>query len=468
LLAITVRNPNPNTSLIRVYIDDPLPEGIRAIWNAAKKGGIHSDTPAGCNDTLNLTMADYVAPGLIASGYGTGSLYGGNSRYDATLPPNFGPCTVRFEVYDDDYLAGQQINEATISSANLGGSTATAPINVTFSTTFVWSGLGGNANLSNPANWVGGVAPPPGADLVFPDTATQKNVTVDVGTTFGLVLIGPAGGYTFSGDVFNIAFAIGVSGSADFAAQLGVLVQAQLIIDIDAGRIFNLSGGIDVSAGGKAYIASHGTANITGPLALDGNLNFGGSGTTFLNGPYSGTTGSIGVGDGKLEIGANYPFPLTIGAPGTVSGTGGVGSTVNSGILRPGSGVLPFGGFTVGGSFEAKLQFDSGPPSDLPVLQISAASALRPPAGEDAVALGASSKLTVSGSATLAGTLEIEFDSLPTVGAAYTVVSAGNITGRFQRTRTTPSAVFGEVGYTNTTATYTVTETAGIFRDGFE
>ena len=39
--------------------------------------------------------------------------------------------------------------------------------------TRIWNGLGGNDNWGNAGNWVGGIAPGPGEDLVFPPGAAR-------------------------------------------------------------------------------------------------------------------------------------------------------------------------------------------------------------------------------------------------------------------------------------------------------
>jgi hypothetical protein len=43
----------------------------------------------------------------------------------------------------------------------------------------IWSGLAPTDHWTSDSNWVGGVAPKPGDDLIFPTTASQKTNTND-------------------------------------------------------------------------------------------------------------------------------------------------------------------------------------------------------------------------------------------------------------------------------------------------
>jgi autotransporter-associated beta strand protein len=61
----------------------------------------------------------------------------------------------------------------------------------------VWSGAGVNTLFSNPANWVGGVAPIAGQDVTFPAGVTLTLVTVSAPVTVGTVEFDAA--YTLSG-----------------------------------------------------------------------------------------------------------------------------------------------------------------------------------------------------------------------------------------------------------------------------
>src|SRR5262245_35501522 len=69
--------------------------------------------------------------------------------------------------------------------------------------TDIWTGAVDNI-WTRAANWEGGVAPVPGDDLVFPDTATRFTPAnnFDVGTTFNSITIGAAG-YDLIGNALN-------------------------------------------------------------------------------------------------------------------------------------------------------------------------------------------------------------------------------------------------------------------------
>lgn len=66
----------------------------------------------------------------------------------------------------------------------------------------------------------------------------------------------------------------------------------------------------------------------------------------------------------------------------------------------------------------------------------------------------------------------MDFSALPAVGNNYTVIRNGTsnnmLSGTFGGLAIGPANVEGKLGYTPTTATFTVTATDGIFRDGFD
>ena len=165
------------------------------------------------------------------------------------------------------------------------------------------------------------------------------------------------------------------------------------------------------------------------------------------------------VGGGSLLVNNDFQslLPTGVDGPGLLGGIGSVGSVNSGGIVKPGNPTQPFGALTIGAVYDAE------PPA---ATWIEASSQLMK--SEDALASGISSKLVVNGNASLSGTLFMSFDALPGVGTSYQVIDAGSVTGRFVRTASSPSSVFGDVSYTGTTVTYTVTLTTGVFRDGFE
>src|SRR6516165_9858077 len=71
--------------------------------------------------------------------------------------------------------------------------------------TDIWSGAGGNNNWSNPANWVGNIAPHAGDDLVFPGGAARTSPANDfsANTTFNSITIAGST-YTLSGNAITL------------------------------------------------------------------------------------------------------------------------------------------------------------------------------------------------------------------------------------------------------------------------
>ncbi|MGN0887137.1 MAG: autotransporter-associated beta strand repeat-containing protein [Candidatus Spyradenecus sp.] len=130
---------------------------------------------------------------------------------------------------------------------------------LTLTTPNVWTGAGGDSNWSTAGNWSGNAVPADGAAVSFPDSPTNKTVTID--TEIAPSAIRVAGGYIFSG-----------SGS----------ITSKPAIAQSAGEVswslFPKAGSYDVASGATAIIAANsyyegrftgeGTVRATGALEL--------------------------------------------------------------------------------------------------------------------------------------------------------------------------------------------------------
>ncbi|MBR4172341.1 MAG: hypothetical protein IKR48_11880 [Kiritimatiellae bacterium] len=83
-------------------------------------------------------------------------------------------------------------------ATNSGDFTSEAKTVVT-GTPVKWTGLGGDNNMSNPANWEGGVVPVAGQDLDFTIATPLVPINADINATFGNVWLGDVEKTTFTG-----------------------------------------------------------------------------------------------------------------------------------------------------------------------------------------------------------------------------------------------------------------------------
>jgi autotransporter-associated beta strand protein len=310
--------------------------------------------------------------------------------------------------------------------------------------TRVWTGaaLGGNANWSAGANWVGGTAPSPGDDLVFPGGAKQIATSVNdfgTGTPFNSVTI-DGSGYALSGN--GISLGAGgltvnsAAGAGTDAINLGITLGAGASVTNTYAGVTLQMGPIDTGSGFALTFAGSGQINAVSGISDAGSVVKNGPGTLFVRfASYSGPTtlnagvvqveggttlgfGAITVNGGatlQLQGGASLSQPLTLNGSGV--GGGVVGST--GGALEASGGInYVTGPVTLGG--DATIGVDSGS-------AISVAGSTVDLAGHT---------LTVNS----AGTADL---GSPIIGSGNLVVNAALTTG--------PVGVFAAGTYTGTT-----------------
>ncbi len=203
-------------------------------------------------------------------------------------------------------------------------------------TTFVWTGLGADANWTTPGNWSGGgAAPLAGYTLVFGAGAAEKttNNNFPSGTTFA-ALVFQDSGYTLTGNNLKLSVGISSTSTAGGTDTVGVNVA------LTATETFNIAGTtlIDVTgtlSGTKLGITKTGT----GTLAYDSQAGNTYTGlTTVSGGTLQLETSNQIVDTASVTVNAGATFDLN-GHDETIANLTLTGGTVNTG-----SGTLTLSG----------------------------------------------------------------------------------------------------------------------------
>ncbi|RAI43714.1 hypothetical protein CH341_12825 [Rhodoplanes roseus] len=337
-------------------------------------------------------------------------------------------------------LSGTIINNGMLTKAGLGILTLTGANTYTGGTLV----LGGLINFSAANNFGTGAITLDGGGLQWA-TGTSTDISSRLGAigpnggtfdtngnavTFASDLSGTgsvtktgagtlslAGVNTYTGATIVSGGTLALSGAGSIAASSGVGIAAGAAFDISAttagATVTTLSGvaGSTVDLGGKTLTLSNASSTFAGDLTGSGGLTLA-AGFEMLTGA-STYTGATTIDGGLLYLGnggAITGSATTVNAGGTLAGTGTAGSvTVNSGgIFAPGSGT-PGSTMTVAGN----LALQSGA-----IYQV----ALDPTTASQA---------TVTGTATLAGTVQAYFAAGSYVRKSYTILSAGSRSGTF-------------------------------------
>ncbi|MFD2181302.1 autotransporter domain-containing protein [Rhodoplanes azumiensis] len=337
-------------------------------------------------------------------------------------------------------LSGTIINNGMLTKAGLGTLTLTGDNTYTGGTLV----LGGLINFSAANNFGTGQIWLDGGGLQWATGTTTdisgrlgaigpnggtfdtngNNVTFATGLTgtggitkAGAGTLALAGVSTYTGATLVNAGTLALTGSGSIAASNGVGIAAGATFDISAttagATITTLAGvaGSTVDLGGKTLTLSNASSTFAGDLTGPGGLTLA-AGVAMLTGA-STYTGATTVDGGLLYLGSGGAITgsaTTVNAGGTLAGTGTAGSvTVNSGgIFSPGAG-------TAGSSMAVagNLTFQTGA---IYQVQIDPSTA---------------SQAVVTGTATLAGTVQAYFAAGSYVSKSYTILTAGSRSGTF-------------------------------------
>ncbi|MBV8422672.1 MAG: autotransporter domain-containing protein [Hyphomicrobiales bacterium] len=317
------------------------------------------------------------------------------------------------------------------------------------------TGPGSTWNVGGPFGlFVGDTSVGPGALTIANGGVVNSTTSTIIGDVSGSSSVMVTG----TGSVLNAfnSLAIGGPGCGCTSPGIGTLTIAD-------GGVVNSPGGTSIGAGSTLNLGTGGlagaivtpaiandgqiVANFTDTLTLAaaisgaGTLSKAGPGTLILTGA-STYTGATTIDGGTLIVnGSIANSPVTVNAGATLAGTGTVGpTTINSGgIFAPGNSP---GTMTVAGN----LAFQSGA---LYLVQIDPSTA---------------SRANVSGSATLAGTVQAVFAPGSYLSHRYTILSAaGGRSGTFNTLTTTnlPAGFSASLSYTASDATLNIIAALG-------
>jgi len=199
---------------------------------------------------------------------------------------------------------------------------------------YTWTGKGSDALWSDANNWVDGVVPPAGADLLFPKAAQQTATIDDLGFSFNSITV--QGSYSISGS------ALTVTGS--FVVRQGTLtidnattISGFLTIDEGGTLVVNSDGTLDdqntitvsddswLDVQGSLTVEASALLDIAGTVAVDAPNTGGGAGNLNNLGTITVESGgnleNIGTlnDQNTIVVGANGA--LADGAQGVTSGT---------------------------------------------------------------------------------------------------------------------------------------------------
>ena len=156
--------------------------------------------------------------------------------------------------------------------------------------TYTWTGAGVNNQWSTGANWLGGVAPTGGGDLVFPATAAQFSTVNDFapGTTFTSITFSGSG-YTIAGNSLSVIGQVDIGGGG--ATFLTGTISSGTITIVH-GSTFEISNEGNI---GSCSVVDNGVLEFYGS---DGTASgsISGTGSLFVL-PSSGYNGVILTGD---------------------------------------------------------------------------------------------------------------------------------------------------------------------------
>ena len=303
-------------------------------------------------------------------------------------------------------------------------------------------------SMSDGANWVGGVAPVDGDDVVFPSGVTQSVWTNDLPAVQRLNLVTLSGtGYNLGGGTFNLLAGVYNSGASNtFSAPIRASLPISLTSD-PVGAVLNLSGSMDPNG---QFIALEGAGNtfVSAPIIGTGDVGVGGPGAVTLS-VSPGFTGNLNVAGGVLYANVSVSQPISVFRAGLLRGTGPFGAVTvdDSGDVFPGTSATPaalsIASLTINGGF-IELAFAANNASYSSV--------------------NASGAVQLNG-----GTLKLDLATQPTVGTTFSslITAPGTITGCFGQATATPPNVFVKPQCTANAVSAIVVAVDGIFRNGF-
>jgi hypothetical protein len=289
------------TSSIGVTVDQTLTSIVVSPANASLRGGASQQCTASAQDQFGQPLSSQPEFTWSAT---QGSI-------DAT------------GLYTARYVGSME----TITAAG-GGLSGTATVTITVPT-LTWSGAGGDDLWSTPDNWVGGVAPSGGEQLVFSATTPVMAVNdYPSDTVFSSI--------TLTGTDFTLA-----GNQVALDASGGAIIQSMDSTNTVALPIRLLDDG--------AITVSAGSLTLSGPIQNDGHaltLDADALASLSVQGAISGSGSLRSSGGGQLSVsGPNTSFSgLTTLTGGTLSVADPTAMSAGGIVFAGGNMVLDFGG----------------------------------------------------------------------------------------------------------------------------
>ncbi|MBI3358313.1 MAG: autotransporter-associated beta strand repeat-containing protein [Nitrospirae bacterium] len=342
------------------------------------------------------------------------------------------------------WLRGECVLFGTLLALMLLPSYATAA-------TKTWSVTAGNANWATATNWVGGVAPVAGDDLVFPSGITGSSPTNNdfgSGTSFKALTF-QGGTYTVTGNSLTISNAAGISVSSTsgtITIGVGITLSAAQTWTVNSGATLIVSGLITGTSGSKTL-----TKAGTGTLTFSGTVNntnkgkftvnagtvqlFMGTGTTGKNA----FNGELVVNNATVILLRRNQIPtkrVTINSPGILNMnnfTDTIGALTMTGGTLTGPGT-----YTMGGNSTNGITTNPSSVSSTISANVSLGSTNRPftvnngTASDDLLISGiisSSGIITKSGLGTLVLSGANTYTSATTINAGTIVAASNNALG---------------------------------------
>lgn len=258
-----------------------------------------------------------------------------------------------------------------------------APLSEAYAETRTWSATASSNLMSNSSNWVGGVAPVAGDDIVFTGTSTFMNPFYDLAGSPGSILF-ESTGWQLNGSVPG-SISVGSGGIRCTAADATVIISANLqavghALNLDAasgctmqisGQLLSTSDGVSVGEfGGTGTVRFMATNSLSGPIRVRNGLldcqtntclrnstNVAGTGTVIELGAALRIAGNVedehltlnggnGLGSGALytDTGLGWFGPMVLNADTSIGGAGNIvlseGISGAGGLTKVGSGTM--------------------------------------------------------------------------------------------------------------------------------
>jgi trimeric autotransporter adhesin len=193
----------------------------------------------------------------------------------------------------------------------------------------VWTGDGSDDLWSDVDNWLGGVAPTAGANLVFPSGAQQETNVNDLGFTFNSVTIQDS--YNFSGQTLTVTGNIDCQqGSTEFDCLVTV------------------NGTTSIDAGASVTVGATGTLDANGPLTVAANASLTNNNIATLNGDVTVAANAIFLDNKNMTIGTIAdPAQVSVSAMGNLTVGSNASLTLNGSVILDGLLEVESGGVMV-------------------------------------------------------------------------------------------------------------------------